>query len=85
VTVDGQTYSYRKVRDAILTNNAGVEAKDNFSIASAERAFLDVLYLSKDYHFDNLAPLNWDKVFEILPIYNNKRMVKRVKEYRDNV
>lgn len=85
ITVAGQTYSYRKIKDAILTNNAGVEAKDNFSIASAERAFLDVLYLNKDYHFDNLSPLNWDKVFATLPIYGNKRMEKKVKEYRDNV
>lgn len=81
ITADGQTYSYRKIKDAILTNHAGVETKGNYFIASLERAFLDVVYLQKDYHFDNLSPLNWDKVFEILPIYDNKRMEKKVKEY----
>jgi len=50
-------------------------------VASKERAFLDRIYVSKDYHFDNLDILNWDKVFEILPIYQNKRMNKKVKEY----
>ena len=84
ITADGQAYSYKRIKDAILTNPAGVESNDNYSIAIAERAFLDVVYLNKDYHFDNLGPLNWDKVFEILPIYGgNKRMEKMVKKYRE--
>ncbi len=79
---DGQTYAYRKIKDAILTNHLGINNKDNYSIASAERAFLDLVYLNTDYHFDNLSILNWDKVFEIIPIYGgNKRMVKSVKKY----
>jgi len=82
IKADGQTYAYRKIKDAILTNHLGIENKDNYSIASAERAFLDVVYLNTDYHFDNLSILNWDKVFEILPIYGgNKRMEKMVKKY----
>ncbi len=82
IKADGQVYSYRKIKDAILTNHSGVDNKDNYSIASAERAFLDVVYLNTDYHFDNLSNLNWDKVFEILPIYGgNKRMEKAVKKY----
>ncbi len=85
VTVDDKTYSYKRVRDSILTNHAGVEAKNNYHIATPERAFLDVVYLSKDYHFDNLSPLNWDKVFEILPIYKNKSLEKRVKKYQKSI
>jgi len=82
IKADGQTYAYRKIKDVILTNHLGIENKDNYSIASAERAFLDVVYLNTDYHFDNLSMLNWDKVFEILPIYGgNKRMEKMVKKY----
>jgi predicted transcriptional regulator of viral defense system len=85
ITIDGQIYSYRKIKDSILTNHAGVEAKDNYYIASPERAFLDIVYLNKDYHFDNLSPLNWDRVFEILPIYKNKSMEKRVKKYSKSI
>lgn len=81
VTVDDKTYSYKRVKDLILTNHKGIEAKDNYHIASPERAFLDIVYLSKDYHFDNLSPLNWDKVFEIMSIYSNKSLEKRVKRY----
>lgn len=83
--IDGQTYSYKRVRDAILTNHTGVEAKNGYHIASPEKAFLDIVYLNKGYHFDNLAPLNWEKVFEILPIYKNKSMEKRVKKYHKSV
>jgi len=84
ITADKQAYSYRKIKDSILTNNAGVEKRNNYAIASAERAFLDVLYLNKDYHFDHLSSLDWEKVFEILPSYNNKRMEKKVKEYHES-
>ncbi len=82
IVIDNQTYSYKKIKDAILTNYAGIESKENYSIASPERAFLDIVYLYKDYHFDNLSLLDWDKVYEILPIYgHNKRIEKKVKQY----
>ncbi len=84
IIADGQSYAYRKIKDSVLTNNAGIEHKENYSIATPERAFLDVVYLNKDYHFDNLSGLDWNKVFEILPIYSNKRMEKAVKSYHDN-
>lgn len=85
ITADNQTYSYKRIKDSILTNHAGVEAKDNHYIASPERAFLDVVYSNKGYHFDNLSPLNWERVFEILPIYNNKSMEKKVRKYHKSV
>lgn len=82
ITTDGQKYSFRKIKDSVLTNNAGLKHEENYSIATPERAFLDVIYLRKDYHFDNLSSLNWDKVYEILPIYGgNKEMAKRVDKY----
>ena len=84
IECDGQKYSYNKIKDTILTNQAGMESRENYNIASPERAFLDVVYRHKDYHFDNLSVLNWEKVNEILPIYGgNKRMAKMVKMYRE--
>ena len=81
IKVDGQTISYIRMKDYVLSNTTGVEQNGNVAIATKERAFLDRIYISKDYYFDNLDSLNWDKVFEILPIYNNKRMEKKVKSY----
>lgn len=84
ITIDGQVYSYRKIKDSILTSKVGIEAENNYYIASPERAFLDVVYLNKDYHFDNLINIDWKKVWEILPIYGgNKRMEKKVKKYQE--
>lgn len=81
IVCDGQPYSFKKIKTAILTDQTGIENKGNYFIASKERAFLDTSYLNKDYHFDNLSPLDWDKVFSLLPIYDNRRMTKKVNEY----
>ncbi|MBS3819772.1 hypothetical protein KGY73_09755 [bacterium] len=83
ITCDGQKYVFRKIKDEILTNPLGLEKKDNHFIASRERAFLDTIYLNKNYYFDNLSSIDWDRCFEILPIYENKAMEKRLNSYRD--
>ena len=83
IEINGQKISFIRMKDYVLSNTTGIEHKDEISIATKERAFLDRIYITKEYHFDNLGSLDWDKIFEILPIYNNKRMVKRVNEYRE--
>jgi predicted transcriptional regulator of viral defense system len=81
VEADGQKISFLKIKDYVLSNTIGIEHTNDVYIATKERAFLDRIYISKDYHFDHLDVLDWDKVFEILPIYRNKRMNKKVTEY----
>lgn len=81
ISCDGQTYVFRRMKDSILTNSLGIEEKDNYYIASKERGFLDTIYLNKNYHFDNLSSINWDKCLEMLAIYDNKAMAKRLKSY----
>lgn len=84
IKIGDQLYSYKKIKNQVLERTdhpTGIENRGTYSIATPERAFLDVVYLSKDYHFDNLSALNWEKVFEILPIYENKQMEERVKKY----
>lgn len=86
IKCDGQTITFKRIKEEILTNNSGIEIKENYSIASTERAFLDVVYLNTDYHFDNLSVLNWDKVYSILLIYGgNKRMEKMVKKFQESI
>lgn len=81
IEVDEQKISFVKMKDYVLSNTIGIEHTNNIAIATKERAFLDRVYVSKDYHFDHLDVLDWDQVFEILPIYNNKRMNKKINEY----
>lgn len=78
IVIDGQVYCYKKIKNTILTDSVGVEILNETSIATKERALLDTLYTNADYYFDNLRSLDWDKIFVILPIYNNKRMAKIV-------
>jgi predicted transcriptional regulator of viral defense system len=85
IEVDSQVYSFKKIRTPILTNPLGVENKNEFSFATKERAFLDTLYIHGDYHFDHLNGLDWSKVFEILPIYQNQRMTRQIGKLHNQV
>lgn len=78
LSIDGQVYAYRRVKNPVLINPLGIVHRQETSMATKERAFLDVLYVNFDYQIDNLQGINWEKVFEILPIYSNQRMKKAV-------
>ncbi|MDD5720895.1 MAG: hypothetical protein PHT16_00380 [Candidatus Pacebacteria bacterium] len=84
MTIDKNTFTFRKLKDAILFNSTGVVNKDNYSVATAERAFLDMIYLFPNYYFDNLKSIDWGKCNELVKIYNNKELIKRLNKYRKN-
>jgi len=81
IKVANREIFYRKIKDKILLNKIGIIEKDNYFIASKERAFLDAVFLYKDYHFDNLKPIDWEKIEEIKKIYTNKAFEKRILDY----
>lgn len=81
ITVHKQNIQYRQIRKDILVNKEGIEEKTGFFIASCERAFLDAVYIYKDYHFDNLGGLDWGKIESLKKIYKSKTLEKRVREY----
>lgn len=81
IKVGNQEIFYRKIKNAVLLNNLGIEEEGNYALASKERAFLDAIFLYRDYHFDNLKPLDWEKVREMSLIYASKALEKRVAEY----
>lgn len=79
ILCDGNRYVFRKLKNAVLSNSAGIEVRDGYSIASRERAFLDTLYLNPNYHFDNLSGIDWTRCGELIFLYNNKALAKRLK------
>lgn len=81
VTVGSITIQYLRIKENVLTNMQGIEQKEGYFIATLERAFLDAVFIYKDYHFDNLGSLNWEKVFQLQPIYQNLSFNHRVKGY----
>lgn len=81
ITIDKHTFTFRKLKDIILFNSSGIVSNNNYSIATPERAFLDMIYLFPNYYFDNLKSINWEKCDELVKIYNNKELIKRLNQY----
>lgn len=77
--IDNRDFRYRKIKGEILINTLGIQRNVNhINIATPERAFLDVLYLNKEYYFDNLNPLNKELIYKILPIYQSNALLSKV-------
>lgn len=82
--IDKYTITFRKLKDIVLYNPAGIKNEGNFSIATPERALLDMIYLFPKYYFDNLKSINWGQCFDLVKIYNNRQLVKRLIRYHKN-
>ena len=82
MTIDKYTLTFRKLKDSVLFNASGIKNGNNCSIATPERAFLDMIYLFPQYYFDNLNTMNWEKCAELVIIYGNKQLIKRLNRYR---
>lgn len=80
IICDKNKIKYRKLKDSVLYNSEGIINKGSYSIASKERAILDLLYLHKKYYFDNLRSIDWVKMIHISKIYNNKKLENEVNE-----
>lgn len=79
IVADGKRYSYRRIKEEIIMNTTGIiRTKDNVNIATPERAFLDMLYLNKDFYFDNINPLDKQLLVRILTAYKSVALEKRV-------
>jgi hypothetical protein len=81
IEIDSWEIKYRKIKDAVLLNTTGIITRqDGVNIATAERAFLDMLYLNGDCYFDSLNVLNKADVNNLIPIYESKVLLQRVKK-----
>ena len=85
IEVSGRTYQFRKIKGEILVNTDGIIRKnDQINMATAERAFLDLMYLETDYYFDNLNPLNKQIITKLLSIYQSRALSERVHKKLQN-
>lgn len=82
--INTYTFTFKKLKDELLFNPTGIIFKNNYNIATSERAFLDTIYLNTEYYFDNLSSLNWEKCFEWAPLYKNHQMIKRLNKHYKN-
>lgn len=81
INLGSHTIQYRKMPKDVLVNTQGVTQEGNITIASPERAFLDAIFLYKNYHFDNLAGLDWKTIMELKHIYPGRAFARRVEGY----
>jgi len=82
IEIDNQIFSFRKMKNEILLSSQGIEQRGNtVTIATPERAFLDMLYLNGAMYFDNLNPLKIELIKQILPVYQSQILTKRVQNY----
>ena len=81
INIDGYEIAYRKIKNDILYNTTGIIMYDNgISMATPARAFLDTLYLNKEYYFDSLEAIEKEEVRKILPVYQSGRLIKQVQK-----
>jgi hypothetical protein len=79
ISVDNLKLSLRKIKNEILVNTLGIIQKDNgINIATPERALLDMLYLNKEFYFDNLAGIDQEKVRSLLQVYYAAHLKDRI-------
>lgn len=86
IEVDHHPLIYRKLKNDILYNSTGIVMDNNgVNTATPERAFLDLLYLNKTFYVDSVSFLNKNSIFELLPLYQSKSLIKRVTNiYNEN-
>ncbi len=85
VEINSHLFSFRKVKGEILVNTSGVLQQQNYiNMATPERAFLDMLYLAPDFYFDNLNPLKFAIINNLLSVYQSKALSRRVKKLLQN-
>lgn len=75
---------YRKLKNEILLNPAGIFYDNGVAWASLERAFLDTIYLNGKRYFDNLEPINWEICKSLLSIYGGAITSDTIKSYANN-
>lgn len=83
IKINDTDIQYRQIKRDVLTNTDGIEQKTGYFIATLERAFLDAVYIYKNYHFDNLGTIDWEKIDSLKTLYNSKALEKRAKEYKN--
>ncbi|MCF8357243.1 MAG: hypothetical protein K9H26_00695 [Prolixibacteraceae bacterium] len=85
VEAGNATFVYRKIKNEILVNTAGIDIqKSGLGIACPERALLDYLYLFGDTYFDNLNVISKQKIKKLLSIYNSKTLTDRTLKILQN-
>ena|SRR6056297_3603745 len=82
--IKGIELKYSKIKDKIFNDKRGIRTKQEYKIASPERAICDAFYLGFLPNIDNPSTLNWvrfKKVDQIYPKTVRKKVDQLIKTY----
>ena len=72
---------FHRLKGEILVNPAGIiQQAGHINIASAERAFLDLMYLDPVYYIDNPGSMDKKEIRRLLPVYDNLSLNSRIND-----
>jgi hypothetical protein len=81
ITIGNSEIIYHMLRPKVFYDMAGIENRDNFTVASLERAIADLIYIyDGKYDFERLYDVDWDKLTEIGKIYQKNVVTKRIND-----
>jgi len=81
VTIHGQEFVYRKIKDDILAHPLGIHFGANLASASIERAIADKIYLDGNEYFDNLRSIDWERMKQLNRlVYRSARLDKFIEK-----
>jgi len=84
LVIDWRKIIFKVIKKEIRENFEWIDSDKWYLIASKYRAILDTIYLYKDFFFDNLDDIDWEKLEELMNIYNSKILEKRIKILKNN-
>jgi predicted transcriptional regulator of viral defense system len=83
ITVGNTEIIYHMLKPEVFYNTIGIENRNNFAVASLERAIADLIYIyDGKYDFERLHDVEWDKLVEIGKIYQKNVVVERIDDLR---
>jgi predicted transcriptional regulator of viral defense system len=83
--LEGTTYIYHKVKEAIFYTQIGLVDTGRYILADKERTICDCLYVFPGFAFDHLQGIDAEKLRTLSQIYENKRLEKDVKRIIDAI
>jgi predicted transcriptional regulator of viral defense system len=84
ISINETKFEYKKIKSGALFSKKGLVNRGTYFEATKERAFLDTLYLSRNYYFDKLDKIDWNLCFELVSLYSNRSLEKRLNKYYKN-
>ncbi len=78
IKIEGMDFVFHQLKNETFFNEIGIEQKETYKIASVERAICDSLYLVPSMTFDVLDAVSPDKLQQVVQIYKNNSLEKRV-------